>query len=253
LAKRPSPAAARPPRLRRWLSRLAGLIIAGLIAFAVVAWIAARWTPDRAHYPTQGVRIDADNGIIGWGGLTASGVDFAYIEATDGAKAHSPDFATNLAGARADDVRVGAVHRFSLCAMANDQAANFIRVVPRFAGALPAAVRLDFDEDCPIRPTRALVLSELSTFLSQIEAHSGKKAIIMPTVAFENEYGVTGAIDRTIALKRNFFPPDYAAHPWVMWEANDFVRLPGAAGTVHWIVVAPSDPAMQKASSKEPN
>jgi lysozyme len=252
LAKRPT-VTARPPRLRRWLNRLAGLAVTALVAFALVAWLAARWTPDRARFPIQGVRIDEDNGVIGWGGLVASGVDFAYLEATDGAGRRSPDFAANLSGARNEAMRVGAVHRFSLCALAEDQAANFIRVVPRFADALPAAVRLDFADDCPVRPARALVLRELSTFLSQVEAHSGKKSIIMPTVAFENEYRVSGAIDRTIGLKRNFFPPDYAAHPWVMWEANDFVRIPGASGTVHWIVVAPSDPAMQKAAGMGSN
>ena len=100
-------------------------------------------------------------------------------------------------------------------------------------------VWLDYDDRCPDRPTRALLLSELATFLAQIEAHMGKRSLIAPGPAFESDYKVTQGIARTIWLRRDFFEPDYAAHPWAMWQANDYVRLSGADGTVGWNVVRP--------------
>src|SRR3546814_10731886 len=89
-------------------------------------------------------------------------------------------------------------------------------------------VWLDYDDRCPDRPTRALLLSELATFLAQIEAHMGKRSLIAPGPNFEADYQVTRGIARTTWLRRDFFTPDYGAHPWAMWQANDFVRLSGA-------------------------
>src|SRR3546814_20363185 len=76
--------------------------------------------------------------------------------ATDGADGIDPKFARNMAEAREVGVQAGAIHRYSLCQLATDQAANFIRHVPRRADMLPAVVWLDYDDRCPDRPTRAL-------------------------------------------------------------------------------------------------
>ncbi len=114
-----------------------------------------------------------------------------------------------------------------------------MRHVARRADALPAVVWLDYDDRCPDRPTRALLLSELATFLAQIEAHMGKRSVIAPGPAFESQYRVTRGIARTTWLRRDFFEPDYGAHPWAMWQANNYVRLSGADGTVGWNVLRP--------------
>ena len=78
-----------------------------------------------------------------------------------------------------------------------------------------------------------------ATFLAQIEAHMGKRSLIAPGPAFESDYRVTEGIARTTWLRRDFFEPDYGAHPWAMWQANNYVRLSGASGTVGWNVLRP--------------
>ncbi|PZQ22356.1 MAG: glycoside hydrolase [Sphingopyxis macrogoltabida] len=221
------------------MRRIGAALVLILVAAGLALWWAARWTPDRALYPTQGVTIDAGNGDVHWGSIKAAGADFAYIMATRGTAGVDPMFARNIAGAREAGVQAGAIHRYSLCQLATDQAANFIRNVPRRPDALPAVVWLDFDDRCPDRPTRALLLSELATFLAQIEAHTGKRSLIAPGPAFEADYQVTKGIARTTWLRRDFFEPDYGAHPWAMWQANDYIRLSGAAGTVGWNVLRP--------------
>ncbi|WP_338425254.1 GH25 family lysozyme [Sphingopyxis kveilinensis] len=220
--------------IARFLRRIGASVVLLLLAAGIALWWAARWTPDRAIYPVQGVTIDAGNGDVHWGSIKAAGADFAYIAATNGAAGIDAKFARNLMGARDAGVQAGAVHRYSLCRLATDQAANFIRHVPRRADLLPAVVWLDYDDHCPDRPTRALLLSELATFLAQIEAHMGKRSVIAPGPAFEADYQVTRGIARTTWLRRDFFEPDYGAHPWAMWQANDYVRLSGAEGTVGW-------------------
>jgi lysozyme len=225
--------------IARTLRRIGAAIALLLLAAGLALWWAARWIPDRALYPTQGVTIDAGNGDVHWGSIKAAGADFAYIMATDGSAGIDPQFTRNMTAAREAGVQAGAIHRYSLCQLATDQAANFIRHVPRRADALPAVVWLDYDDRCPDRPTRALLLSELATFLAQIEAHMGKRSLIAPGPAFENDYRVTEGIARTTWLRRDFFEPDYGAHPWAMWQANDYVRLSGASGTVGWNVLRP--------------
>src|SRR3546814_10370507 len=73
-------------------------------------------------------------------------------------------------------------------------------------------VWLDYDDRCPDRPTRALLLSELATFLAQIEANMGKRSLIASGPNFEADYQVTRGIARTTWLRRDIFPPDYGAH-----------------------------------------
>lgn len=223
----------------RTLRKIGAAIVLLLLAAGLALWWAARWTPDRTLYPTQGVTIDAGNGDVHWGSIKAAGADFAYIMGTDGATNIDPGFVRNMTAAREAGVQAGAIHRYNLCQLATDQAANFIRHVPRRADALPAVVWLDYDDRCPDRPTRALLLSELATFLAQIEAHMGKRSVIAPGPAFESDYRVTQGIARTTWLRRDFFEPDYGAHPWAMWQANNYVRLSGADGTVGWNVLRP--------------
>jgi len=225
--------------ITRTLRRIGAAIALLLLAAGLALWWAARWIPDRALYPTQGVTIDAGNGDVHWGSIKAAGADFAYIMGTDGSAGIDAQFNRNMTAAREAGVQAGAIHRYSLCQLATDQAANFIRHVPRRADALPAVVWLDYDDRCPDRPTRALLLSELATFLAQIEAHMGKRSLIAPGPAFESDYRVTEGIARTTWLRRDFFEPDYGAHPWAMWQANNYVRLSGASGTVGWNVLRP--------------
>lgn len=225
--------------IARGVRKVVGGLLVILLLAGFALWWAARWTPKRDIYPMQGVTISAANGDVRWGSIKAAGADFAYIAATDGTRDLDPMFERNMAGARTVGVQVGAIHRYSLCQLATDQAANFIRHVPRRADALPAVVWLDYDDRCPDRPTRALLLSELATFLAQIEAHTGKRSLIAPGPSFEADYKVTQGIARTIWLRRDFFEPDYGAHPWAMWQANDYLRLTGADSTVGWNVLRP--------------
>lgn len=217
-----------------------GLVIVALAAIAFVLFnLVTGWAPPRSQYPVQGISVDASNGEITWHVVGATGVDFAYIRATNGAGKRDAHFIENLNGARDAGVRYGAIHEYNMCRLANDQAAMFVTTVPRDENILPPAVRLAYHDDCEERPGRALILSELNTFLNQIEGHSGKPAIIILSEQFEEEYNISSGINRTFWLESNFFPPDYATKPWVMWRASDMRRVGGIDGPVNWNVVRP--------------
>lgn len=217
-----------------------GLVVLALLVIAlIVRNIAISWAPPRDQYPVQGISVDASHGDITWHVAGATGADFAYIRATNGAEDRDPAFATNINGASDAGIRYGAMHEYTLCRLATDQATNFVTTVPRSDNMLPPAIRLAFDNGCNDRPGRALVLSELNTFLNQVEGHSNKPAIIVVSREFEEDYAISSAINRTFWLEGNFFPPDYATKPWVMWRASDMRRISGIEGPVNWNVVRP--------------
>lgn len=222
-------------KFRLW--RYAAIALA-LALGAFVLWrVILGWAPARDDYPVQGIVADARHGKLDWPMLAATGVDFAYILATDGSKNRDPRFATNMAGAREAGVRFGPLHRYDLCRLASDQATLFITTVPRTDTALPAAVEFGFSEKCASKPDRALVLSEVATFLSQIEAHLGKPAILKVSQEFEDQYKLSSSIDRTVWLEKTWLLPDYAARPWVMWTANSSRHIDGVDDPVQWVVV----------------
>ena len=220
-------------RYFRW-----GAIALALSLGIYVLWnYAAGWAPSRDEYSVQGVVVGEANGKPEWAKLGATGVDFAYITASEGARGRDSQFEANLEGVQQAGIRYGALHHFDICRLASDQATLFMTTVPRSEQALPPAVQLDFSDTCKGRPNRALILSELATFLNQIEVHSGTPAILLLTKGFEEEYNVSSAIDRTVWLEGNWFPPDYSARPWVMWTANTARRVDGLEGPVRWAVV----------------
>lgn len=195
------------------------------------------WTPSREEYPVQGLIVSEANGAPEWPRLGATGVDFAYITASEGAGRRDAQFAASLDAVQQAGIRYGALHHFDICKSAAGQAALFITTVPRSEKALPPAVQLDFLESCTARPNRAYILSELATFLGQIEAHSGSPAILLLDPDFEEEYEVSKSIDRTIWAEGNWFLPDYTARPWVMWTASKMRRIDGVNGPVRWAVM----------------
>ena len=217
--------------------RWGAIALALLLGIYVIWGYATRWAPSRDEYNVQGVVVSEANGKPEWARLGATGVDFAYITASEGARGRDARFEANLEGVQQAGIRYGSLHHFDICRLASDQATLFMTTVPRSEQALPPAVQLDFSDTCKGRPNRALILSELATFLNQIEVHSGTPAILLLTKGFEEEYNVSSAIDRTVWLEGNWFPPDYSARPWVMWTANTARRVDGLEGPVRWAVV----------------
>ena len=225
----------------RWRLRLlgAGLLIA-LIGGGWAWWDLHHWVPPRTAFPMQGVEIGAEDGAVDWAALKAIGADFAYLDASASAFARDGAFVKNLEDARAARLQVGAVHRYDPCQPAEKQAGNFVTVVPRDGKMLPPAIDLDMlADDCPVKVSDAAVQSELTTFINQIETHTGKPSILKVSRAFQQRYGVAAAIDRNLWLVRDRFQPDYAGRPWMLWTANSALANEAGASPVRWVVVQP--------------
>ena len=221
--------------------RLIGVALLVLIAGSSWGWWhLSQWAPPRAEFPVQGAEIGGEDGPVDWVALKAVGADFVYLDASASAFARDPKFVENLEGAKAAGLQWGAVHRYDPCQPADKQSANFVTVVPRDSAMLPAAVWLDqLGEDCPIKVSDAAVESELTTFLNQIETHTGKAAILKVSRSFEQRYKISARIDRNVWLEQLRFQPDYAGRPWALWTATDRLSTAALEARVRWVVVQP--------------
>jgi lysozyme len=216
---------------------VAALAAAGL---AFGGWTyATGWHPPADQYPLQGVDLGPNPPAVEWGTVRARGADFAYIVATVGAKERDPAFEENWAALPDAGLRRGAVHVYSLCQLASDQANAFNTFVPRTKDALPAAIDVRFQDNCDARPERSVLIGELARFIAMVEAHTRKPVLLRLSKPVEKYYQLSAAIDRPVWAMANVFPPAYAKPPWRIWRASDFRRVDGIDGPVNWDVVAP--------------
>lgn len=220
--------------------RLFGLWAIVLAILAAAGWrLASDWRPSASDYPLQGVDVSEDSGAIDWPVVRAGGADFAYIRATSGAKRRDSLFATNWAAAHAAGLRRGALHQFSPCEPAAEQANNFIVTVPRVTDALPAAAAIDDGIDCAAPPDRDALVEAIARFARIVESHTGEPLLLMIPPAIEKRYDLARAFERPFWASRNYFAPTYLSRPWRMWRANAQRRIAGAERPVGWNVVAP--------------
>ncbi|MCW3838041.1 glycoside hydrolase family 25 protein [Sphingomonas canadensis] len=218
---------------------LAGILLATALLLMLAALIAVNWRPSFHDFPMQGIDVGERHGVIDWRlAHDQGGVRFAYVRATIGARGRDRRFSINWHGAFEAGVRRGALHIFSLCQLAADQAVNLVSRVRPIAEDLPFAIELDFEPDCTARPDRDVVLAEIRRFLADVEGLSGKLAVLKVSRAFEDRYRVSAAIPRPMWSSGAFFPPSYFDKPWRIWQASTFRRVAGVAGPVNWNVMA---------------
>jgi lysozyme len=201
-----------------------------LLAGGVVATALGVWTPWAARY-VQGVDVSHHQGAIDWRALAAQDIGFAYIKATEGATHVDTRFAANWDEAGAAGLYRGAYHFFTLCQSGARQAANFIAVVPRADGALPAALDMEHMGPCREGPTMSDVVGEMDVWLDLVEAHYGARPLIYTTREFHDAYlrDVTGERFwiRSIGVRPRFREDD-----WVIWQHHNKARRRGVQGPV---------------------
>lgn len=217
---------------------LAFLALIAMVGGAWAWWSMRHWQPDRTAFPTQGALVGSSDGTVDFTALKAIGADFVYIEASASAFARDPSVVKNLDAARASGLQWGALHKYDPCQPADKQAANFVTVVPRDKKMLPPAVELEqLADHCPVPVSDAAVVSELMTFLNQIETHTGKPAVLKLGRAFEKTYPIAATLDRPLWLSSDRVQPDYGGRPWALWTANSALQTSAAEQPLRWVVV----------------
>lgn len=215
--------------MKRWQLALAAG--AAVVVTAVAAPVAmSSWNPLAATY-TQGIDVSAHQGPIDWDAVTRGDVRFAYMKATEGSDFVDPRFAFNWRGAERAGLHRGAYHYFTLCRSGAQQAANFIRTVPRGASMLPPAVDLEHMGPCRRGPTAANVDEELRRFLDIVEAHYGQRPILYTTRRFHDAH-LSALPGERWWIRSLYTPPEFRRGEWVIWQHHNGAHRPGISEPV---------------------
>lgn len=211
---------------RRWLVAFGVLIIAlsGVSYFYFLTF-----EPDRSRFPLRGIDVSQLQGSIDWARVARDDVAFAYLKATEGGDARDREFERNLAEARRVGLPVGAYHFFTFCAPADEQAANFIEVVPTGETDLPPVVDLEFQGNCARRPSTQEMTDEIAAFLEAVETHFERQAVFYVTDEFLNAYG-DAIPERRIWIRSIIREP--AEPGWAIWQYHPAGRVAGITGDV---------------------
>lgn len=190
-----------------------------------------------ASYPVHGLDAARYQGAIDWRKARAAGISFAWLKATEGGDRVDPGFAANAGPARAAGVPVGAYHFFYFCRPASEQAAWFIRNVPKRAGDLPPVLDIEWNHtspSCQLRPPAAKVRAEMRVFLSLIEAHYGTKPVVYTDPKFYEDNGLGQMAGVEFWLRSVTAHPSerYPNERWSFWQYSGTGVVPGVGGVV---------------------
>ena len=222
--------------LRFWIE---ALLLVALVAAGAAIWYQTRhWTPARADYPVQGVVMGEAEGPVDISALRTARADFVYLEASSGADGRDPMFGRNLVALDETDIPHGAVHAYDPCIAADQQAANFVTIVPRDPQLMPPVISLSKPpSECGDPVLEAALESELTTFINQVEGHAGQPVVLRISEAFERQYGIANRIERNLWVEKDWIAPDYAGRPWTLWTANTHLVSDANGQPMRWVVV----------------
>lgn len=216
-------------RIRRW-PFVVGAVLLGLGAVGAWAWF--RWLPN--HRPAlqdgerYGVDVSSHQDSIDWDDVAADDILFAYVKATEGGDFVDERFDQNWEAAGEAGLDRGAYHFFTLCTPGDEQAANFLDVIPAEPGELPPALDLELAGNCSARPDGDWVDREVATFLDEVEEATGQAVVLYIGSDFEGHYSIEEELDRPIWHRRILRRPDVDG--WWIWQAHDSASIDGIDG-----------------------
>lgn len=187
------------------------------------------------HHTIHGTDVSKYQRDVDWPTARDAGISFAFIKATEGGDRVDSHFDRHWAGAKAAGVPRAAYHFYYFCRTAEEQAAWFIRNVPKERGALPPVLDMEWNPDspsCKLRPPPAKVRSEMQTFLRIVERHYGQKPVIYTSIDFFEDNGLSGFRGYPYWLRSVAGHPTtrYGNHPWTFWQYTGTGVVPGIKG-----------------------
>jgi lysozyme len=205
-------------------------VVATLATLGLWGWLSwlPHYRPALADGERYGVDVSNHQGEIDWARVAGDGMEFAYIKATEGGDFVDGSFERNWHGAGAAGLDRGAYHFFTLCRPGDEQAANFLEVVPADTDALPPAVDLELAGNCSERPGRGRVARELGAFIDAVESRIGQAVVLYVGDDFERAYHVRRAYDRPIWHRRVLIHP--GLDRWWIWQVQGHAAVAGIDG-----------------------
>lgn len=176
----------------------------------------------------NGMDVSHYDGAIDWPTAHASGIDFAFVKATESTDFVDPTFATNWAGMKAAGVVRGAYHFFHADVDPVAQA-NYVMMTvgPLEPGDLPIVLDLETTNG----QSESTVLANATTFLATVSKGTGRNAIVYVSPSFLSDYSTLSPYLLWIA-NWGVSCPDVPA-PWstyTFWQSSSTGTVSGVSG-----------------------
>ena len=249
------PLAATPrPQVRRHRQRSAAalvLLLVTLVAAPGGSAFAASAVPTRAASTStadattgwlEGIDVSHWQNTIDWTKVAAAGKAFAIIKASDSTDYVDPLYVTNRSGAQANGIWTGAYHFARPDATPNDaiaEADHFVDTVKLGSGDLLPALDLEQSGGLTIPDLQTWV----ATFLEEVRARTGIRAMIYTSPAFWKKYmgdsrALADAGYKTLWIAHwGVSAPTVAAsnwggRGWTFWQYSNCGKVSGITGCV---------------------
>jgi lysozyme len=186
-------------------------------------------------YPVHGTDVAKYQNRVDWEKLRRERLAFAFIKATEGGDRLDERFAENWRAARQAGIPRGAYHFYYFCRPAIEQAAWYIRNVPKERSSLPPVLDMEWNPaspTCKLRPDPEIVRAEMKVFLDAVARHYGKKPIIYTTIDFFEDNDLSRIRSYPFWLRSVAGHPDdkYGGLPWTFWQYTGTGIVPGIEG-----------------------
>lgn len=178
-----------------------------------------------------GVDVSKWQGTIDFGKIKAAGMTYVFVKATEGITGVDPDYARNVAAARAAGLVVGSYHFYETNDDPSAQFGNFKQHVDVKPGDLPPVV----DIEVLASNSRPDLADDLKSFLAQMEQAWGVRPILYSGVSFANQY-LAGFGDYPLWVA------EYTSAPapkvpsgwttWTFWQYSQSGTVAGVSGAV---------------------
>ncbi len=206
----------------------------------------------RAAVDIKGIDISHWQGTINWSSVKNAGYKFAFMKATQGNTYVDPTFATNLANATAQGIRVGPYH---FCDLNTDtsnpqdpvnEANHFLAIIkPKYQSGMylpPVADVEGFPSFSSTAEAQSFTSAWVTSFSNTIYDSLGVRPIIYTSLSKANSYynrRVESAHELWLAWWKGTgtsSPPVASDTPgwgiWEFWQYADNTSVPGISGNV---------------------
>ena len=179
-------------------------------------------------YEVVGVDISKHSGIIDWTVLKSQGIQFAFIKSTEGQNYKDPFYKQNYAGAKKNDILVGAYHFFRFNKDGRLQAQHFLNETNHQRGDLIPVVDVEYHGNILSLKSDKDVICEIEEFLNVVESELNVKPII-----YTNKEAYLRLVKGHFQGYRLWLSdlnqePKFSDNGWDFWQYTHKGRIKGA-------------------------
>lgn len=187
------------------------------------------------RHAVHGVDVARFQTGIDWQAARASGVNFAFIKATEGGDRVDEMFKDHWRGAGRAGVKRGAYLFYYHCRAPEEQARWFFRHVPKLPGSLPPVLDMEWtptSPTCTIRREPAVIRRDAAVIIAMMRDHYGTAPILYTTVDFFEDNALWKLSGVEFWLRSVAAHPSerYPGQPWTFWQYSSTGLVPGIEG-----------------------